>query len=398
LNYKHQNMLDLLENEPFTKKDVIHIQDPEQMEKRAISQFMGIKKTDASAAKPKFNRATATIVDRVRQKQATIVDSEYRLKKRKAETEDGPAPKKKKYYSASETTNAVAASFTSTIAPHVVKQQMKELSEEEVRKVRWGQVKGSGKKAYVRFKTEFGVLNLQIHCDLAPQTCHSFLEHCENGYYTNTVFHRKITSFMIQGGDPTGTGYGGESAWGGKLRDELRKDLRHDMRGILSMANSGEHTGGSQFFITFGPQPDLDDKHTVFGELVGGNESLNKLEMVPVDGTDRPLKDIKISKVMVWKNPFHDPLPQELTEIMKKQQEEEEKAEADRGAWWSNPGSLEAAIMDDSVGKYLKKKEKKKKRKKSKLGLPKPKFEVKDPKAKKAITRFSDFKRFMKSK
>jgi len=397
LNYKHKNMRDLLEDEPFTKQDVIHIQDPENMEKRAISHFMNIKKGEALAAKPKFNRATATIVDAVRKKQESITESEFRLKKRKAETEDGP-PKKKKYYSTVSTTNAVAASFTSTIAPSAVKQQMKELTDEEVRQIRWRQVKGSGKKAYVRFKTNYGTLNLQIHCDLVPQTAHSFLTHCESGYYNNTEFHRMITSFMIQGGDPKGTGFGGESAWGGKLKDEFKKNLRHDMRGILSMANSGPNTGGSQFFITFGPQPDLDDKHTVFGELVGGNETLNKVEMVAVDGKDRPLKAIRISKIMIWKNPFHDPLPQELTEIQKKQQEEEERAEADRGEWWSNPGTLEAAMMDNSVGKYLKKKTKRKKKRKKGLGLPKPRFVEKDPKAKKGITRFSDFKRFMKPK
>eukprot|EP00494_Astrolonche_serrata_P033697 UN33966 len=247
----------------------------------------------------------------------------------------------------------MAASLTSSVAPRVYHQTMKQMTDQEVRELRWRLVKGTGKKAYVRFNTTLGSLNIQLFCDLVPQTCHSFLSHCESGYYTNTKFHRKITSFMIQGGDPTATGYGGKAAWGGKLKDECKKSLKHDIRGVVSMANSGPDTGGSQFFICFGAQPALDMKHTVFGQLVGGNEVLNKMEMVKCDDRDKPIEDIKITKIIVYKNPFVEPLPSERAEIDKEKEEEEERKNADRGQWWSTPGTQQAALMNTSIGKYL---------------------------------------------
>jgi peptidyl-prolyl cis-trans isomerase B (cyclophilin B) len=115
-------------------------------------------------------------------------------------------------------------------------------------------------------KTEKGVINLQLHGDKTPLTVANFVNLAQRGFYNNLKFHRVIAEFMIQGGCPKGNGTGGP---GYKFHDEFVDDLRHDKPGILSMANSGPGTNGSQFFITHLPTPWLDDHHTVFGEIVG---------------------------------------------------------------------------------------------------------------------------------
>ena len=127
---------------------------------------------------------------------------------------------------------------------------------------------------------------------------------CERGYYTDTIFHRLVRGFIIQGGDPTGTGTGGESAFGGQFRDEFDSRLLHDSRGVLSMANSGGNTNKSQFFITFAPSPHLDYKHCVFGRVVGGNATLDRMEQSDVDKSSVPINEIKILSCHVMVNPI----------------------------------------------------------------------------------------------
>eukprot|EP00478_Filoreta_tenera_P001144 GABV01001154.1.p1 GENE.GABV01001154.1~~GABV01001154.1.p1 ORF type:complete len:174 (+),score=51.84 GABV01001154.1:249-770(+) len=167
------------------------------------------------------------------------------------------------------------------------------MTDREIRENKYARMKRESSKTdvvgYVRVRTSHGDLSLQLFCSKAPRTCHNFLTLCERGYYDNVTFHRLIVSFMIQGGDPTGTGTGGESAWDGRqMRDEISSELKHDARGILSMANHGLHTNGSQFFILFTPQKQLDGKHSVFGRVVGGMETLNRIETIPTDKKDRP--------------------------------------------------------------------------------------------------------------
>jgi peptidyl-prolyl cis-trans isomerase-like 2 len=146
-----------------------------------------------------------------------------------------------------------------------------------------------------------------------PQ-CYNFLTHCREGYYDNTIFHRNIPGFMIQGGDPTGTGKGGESIWGKPFRDEIdASSYKHTSRGLLSMANKGAGTNGSQFFITYRATAHLDSKHTCFGRLLGPGNSgsgeddatLRALEKVPTDPTtSRPLRTIRILDAAVFEDPF----------------------------------------------------------------------------------------------
>jgi len=245
-------------------------------------------------------------------------------------------------------------------------------------------------------------VNLQLDCDLVPMTCHNFLSLCEKEYYNNVIFHRNIVSFMIQGGDPTATGFGGECAWGGKIKDEFHKCLKHDERGILSMANSGPNTNGSQFFILYRTSSHLDDKHSVFGRVVGGMEVINKMEMVPTDDNDRPKSEIKILQTEVFVNPFNDPLPHELKEQKKKEEAELEKKESERGLWFSDPKmSLFTANPVTSnnnsidVGKYLLPKlssaNDQQNHDQSLLNLPAPKHDQKKKESRLGTFRFKNF-------
>lgn len=122
--------------------------------------------------------------------------------------------------------------------------------------------------------TVHGPIKVRLFAKEAPITVNNFVFLARQGFYDGTTFHRVIEDFMVQGGDPTGTGTGGP---GYEIRDEFHPKLRHSKRGILSMANAGANTGGSQFFITHGPTPHLDNRHSVFGEVVEGEENLMKI-------------------------------------------------------------------------------------------------------------------------
>ena len=128
------------------------------------------------------------------------------------------------------------------------------------------------------------------------QTCQNFAGLADAGKYNGVIFHRIIPDFMIQGGDPTGTGRGGQSIFGGKFEDEFDESLVHSDKGILSMANSGPGTNGSQFFITLAPTPHLNGKHTVFGQVVSGMDVVDRIGSARTDEGDRPYEDIKIVK------------------------------------------------------------------------------------------------------
>ena len=132
----------------------------------------------------------------------------------------------------------------------------------------------TSKQYSARFKTERGDIVVELYADRAPRTVENFVNLARAGFYDGTTFHRVIGGFMAQGGDPTGTGTGGP---GYQFGDEFHPSLRHDSPGILSMANAGPGTNGSQFFITFGPTPHLDDRHSVFGKVTAGMDVLRSL-------------------------------------------------------------------------------------------------------------------------
>lgn len=147
--------------------------------------------------------------------------------------------------------------------------------------------------------TTKGDITVRLFPDECPRTVENFTTHSRNGYYDGVIFHRVIKGFMLQTGDPLGDGTGGESIWGGEFDDEIHKTLRHDRPGILSMANAGPNTNGSQFFITTVPTPWLDGKHTVFGRVVKGMDVVGLIEKTKTQRGDKPVEDIKIINVDV---------------------------------------------------------------------------------------------------
>lgn len=148
----------------------------------------------------------------------------------------------------------------------------------------------------VVLETTEGIVEIKLMNDVAPKTCENFTKLVEKGYYDGLIFHRVIKGFMIQGGDPTGTGCGGESIWGTPFMDEVRMDVKFNKPGILAMANSGPNTNGSQFFITTEKAPWLNMRHTIFGKVVSGYEAVEKIENSSTDQDDKPITSQKIIK------------------------------------------------------------------------------------------------------
>ncbi|MDI7743947.1 peptidylprolyl isomerase [Lysinibacillus fusiformis] len=178
----------------------------------------------------------------------------------------------------------------------------------------------------VEMNTTLGAIKIKLFPEHAPKTVENFLGHAKSGYYNGIIFHRVITDFMIQGGDPTGTGMGGQSIWGDSFEDEFNENL-FNLRGALSMANAGPNTNGSQFFIVQmehtpnnmiaqmeqakypaeiieayaknGGTPWLDFKHTVFGHVVEGMDIVDKIANVEKDMRDKPVEDVKIDSITI---------------------------------------------------------------------------------------------------
>jgi peptidyl-prolyl cis-trans isomerase A (cyclophilin A) len=164
---------------------------------------------------------------------------------------------------------------------------------------------------YANFDTTLGSFTAELFDTKVPKTVANFVglaegtkewKHPKTGekstkpFYDGIIFHRVISGFMLQGGDPLGQGYGGP---GYQFEDEFHADLRHDSAGILSMANAGPNTNGSQFFVTLGPTPHLDRKHSVFGKVVSGLDVVQKIGAVPTDGQDRPRTPVVINKLTI---------------------------------------------------------------------------------------------------
>jgi len=151
-----------------------------------------------------------------------------------------------------------------------------------------------GANTMVTLETTQGNIVIKLFPDAAPKTCENFVGLVKKGYYNGTIFHRVIKGFMIQGGDPTGTGRGGQSLWGGKFEDEVTPEVKFDKPGLLAMANAGPNTNGSQFFITVAATPWLNMKHTIFGEVVEGYDVVKKIENTATGPGDRPIQEQKI--------------------------------------------------------------------------------------------------------
>jgi cyclophilin family peptidyl-prolyl cis-trans isomerase len=147
-----------------------------------------------------------------------------------------------------------------------------------------------------RFETNLGTFGIELFEDKAPLTTKNFIDLAEKNFYDGLIFHRVIAGFMIQGGDPNGTGTGGP---GYKIKDEFHPELRHDTPGVLSMANAGPNSGGSQFFITLAATPWLDGKHAVFGRVVEGMDVVSRIGATQTGRQDRPVEEVKMEKVRI---------------------------------------------------------------------------------------------------
>jgi len=149
-------------------------------------------------------------------------------------------------------------------------------------------------------QTTQGDIEIELRPDIAPKAVENFVTHIKDGYYDGLIFHRIIKQFMIQGGDPTGTGRGGESIWGKPFKDEFAPNVVFDRSGILAMANAGPNTNGSQFFITTVPTSWLNGRHTIFGYVKKSSMPVvRKLENVQVGFRDKPIKEQKIIKAYI---------------------------------------------------------------------------------------------------
>lgn len=241
LCFDKKKLIDPITSEPFTKADVIVIQDPSNQAKRTASHFWFIRENitlKPRSDNPLDNMQVSSITKKVL--------DQYEASKEQASTEsqeklDAIASITADPKASGDYLTADSASFTATA--YVPGRKAALLDRIEPKK--------TTKKGYVAITTTLGDLNFEIHCDLVPKASENFLTLCEQRFYNNTIFHRLIKNFMIQGGDPTGTGQGGKSIWDRKFDDEFAPTLKHDTRGILSMANSGPNTNGSQLYVVF---------------------------------------------------------------------------------------------------------------------------------------------------
>lgn len=174
---------------------------------------------------------------------------------------------------------------------------VKEKTEEQTKSIEETHMPESMTVAVIN--TNMGTIEIELFADKTPKTVENFVGLANKGFYDGIIFHRVITDFMLQGGDPTGTGRGGSSLWGGKFEDEFVSELRHDTPGILSMANAGPNTNGSQFFITLVPTPWLDGKHTIFGKVINGMNVVEDIGKVKTGPGDKPVEDVIMINVKI---------------------------------------------------------------------------------------------------
>lgn len=159
----------------------------------------------------------------------------------------------------------------------------------------------ANERPVLKVETTQGSFEVTLFPDIAPKASENFLSLAQKGYYNGIIFHRVIKGFMIQGGDPTGTGTGGQSIWGKEFEDEVSPNVKFDRPGLLAMANRGPKTNGSQFFITTAATPWLNGKHTIFGEVTKGYDVVQKIDGTATDARDRPIVPQKILNITVVK-------------------------------------------------------------------------------------------------
>lgn len=381
LNVKAKMWRDLVNDKAFGRSDIITLQDPQNVESRNLSTFQHLAEGNSVLSKEQLEeRQRGSVnVDALGRVGERVLRAKEAVEKARRERAQGlsgksrsegtevrgtgvsrpPAIVERKvaYNAAQFTTGRAAASFTSTgLTPETSGERAVLSDEEYMLKPKRVKIKG-----YARIETNFGSLHLELQTETAPRAVWNFVQLAKKGYYNGVSFHRNIRNFMIQGGDPTGTGKGGSSIWGRNFADEFDGPLTHDARGMVSMANKGKNTNSSQFFITYRAATHLNRKHTIFGRITDGLDVLQKLEAVPVDANSRPLESIVMDKVVVYVDPF-----EEFQKQRRERDEAEQHAaevvrqggtEDDRTTWTGKrirgDGTVIQGSQGASIGKYL---------------------------------------------
>ena len=340
LNVKPKMMRDLATDVPFTKSDIITLQDPHDLGRRTMQQMYHVQHHLTLAPKPTSEDVNAAATGSTQSLLAQL--RQHRQPKEQARDTPREAQAAR---TTGTSTGRTAASFTSSsLTPRT---RTEEIAVDEEAAMFEALSSRQTKNAVVRLQTNFGALVLELFVHKAPRTCYNFVALCQRGTYHHTTFHRNVPGFMLQGGDPTGTGRGGESIWGQPFEDELCLPgaLRHTSRGMVSMANKGVNTNGSQFFITYRATPHLDAKHTVFGTLLGEDSFrvLDALERVPnVPDTTQPIRPIELIEAQVFEDPFATYIERRDAKARREHPDDEERArrelkrrkrEDDRTTW-----------------------------------------------------------------
>ncbi|KAK3380343.1 hypothetical protein B0T24DRAFT_647605 [Lasiosphaeria ovina] len=404
MNIKAKSWRDLVDDAEFGRKDIITLQNPQNAASRDLSQFKFLRDGSDTILTPaqreERDGAGSVNIDALGRIGEKVLRAKEAVERARREREAGgdvnrttkPLLQQQKpgdsnvssirrtqqqqiqerklaANAAAYTTGRAAASFTSTgLTPETSGERAVLTDEEWMLKPKRVKFKG-----YARVETNLGDLNVELHTETAPKAVWNFVRLAQKGYYRGMAFHRNIKNFMIQGGDPAGTGKGGASVWGRPFADELEGPHTHNARGVISMANKGKNTNSSQFFITYRPAPHLDHKHTIFGRVVDGLDVLDKMEATPTDpDSARPLADIVIRDVVVFVDPFaefqRDKAERERAEAQRADVERRGGTDDDRTTWTgkrlrnddgsalgtgaSAPGAADAS----AVGKYLTKK------------------------------------------
>jgi peptidyl-prolyl cis-trans isomerase-like protein 2 len=382
LNVKAKMWRDLVSDVEFGRKDIVTLQDPQNVNARDLSQFKYLE--DGEGAQKENGNGGGSVNLAAMGNEAKVLRAKEAVAKARAERQNRNAqpkasstslttttipkhtpsstPSSKKAQTSHHTTGLAAASLTSTgLTPHTSSTLTLLTDEEYLLKPK--RIKTSG---YAILHTSLGPLHLTLHPLHAPKAVWNFIALAKRGYYNGLIFHRNIRNFMIQTGDPTGTGKGGQSVWGKNFEDEFDGPLKHDTRGMVAMANKGKDTNSSQFFITYRAAKHLDRKHTVFGKVDletqnASADTLNKLENAPGDDKNRPLDPIRIEKIDILLDPFEEFLKQRDADELKEQEEAEIKKKGgreDEKMTWTGKrirGTGEAGgKAGGGVGKYLK--------------------------------------------
>lgn len=384
MNIKAKMWRDLVDDAEFGRRDIITLQDPQNAASRDLSQFKFLQDgsdallTPEQQAERQSSNVNIAALGRMGEKVLRAKEAVSRARQQRSDpnrtttalskpTSSTPTAmprsliqeKKLAHNAAGHTTGAAAASFTSTgLTPSTSADRALLTQEEWLLKPKVVKTLG-----YARLSTSHGDLLIELHPEFAPKAVWNFTRLAQRGSYRSVPFHRSVRNFMIQGGDPTGTGRGGTSIWGKNFEDELQGPLTHDARGVVSMANKGKNTNSSQFFITYKAAPHLDRKHTVFGKVVeGADTTLARMEAVEVDEGSRPVEEIVIKDVVVYVDPFEE----FLKDKGKKEKDEEERKEIqrqggtedDRTTWTGKrirtAGDEGVGGGNGGVGKYLK--------------------------------------------